>query len=248
MSGGYLGELVWWSIGHPDLSPDEVAQILVELDVRGAPAPNAVIPIDAFRRLTGGQRMDYELGDVTVTLDLHRAESQKSMLVRHIVRTVSQEGVIKDATRVGECAFHRPPKGQPFRGRIRVTAYPDDLPDRAEIEKFAQSLRTEYGRALNYLDPQALRRMLRQYLQHVHALYLAGPYFVPQAEDADRLVTLVSRLGGGSSCHTVPVLDDEKRRAMLTTGLEIAASRGEVSSAMIETYAPLGVVPDALSA
>lgn len=242
----YLGQLVWWSIGTPSLRGGDVGPMLADLQIE-IPPPKPIVPADAFRRLTGSSRHEYELEDGRqITLDLHTAGSQRTMLVRHIVRTVRENGIVMRAERVGEAAFYRPPKGQPQRARMRVTVYPEKLPDREQVETFASELRAEYERALNYLDPQAMRRLVRQYLAFVSALYLNGPYFVPRPDDAERLLELLRRLGGGSQSLTVPVVNDEPRRQMITDGLTALFANGEGTATFIEPYVPLGVIPEAV--
>lgn len=243
----FLGHLVWWRVGNPAVRGGDVGPMLAELGIAQIPPPKPIVPADAFRRLTGSSRREYDLEDGrSVTLDLHPASGQKTMLVRHVVRTVRVLGIVQSAERVGDCAFYRPPKGQPSRARMRVTVFPEGLPDRAEVEAFARELRAEYEKALNYLDPQAMRRLVRQYLASVSALYLQGPYFVPQPTDAERLAELLRRLGGGSTCLTMPVPDVEQARLMLTEGLTALFAANEGTATFIEPYVPLGVVPEAV--
>jgi hypothetical protein len=208
----FLGYMVWWRVGRPARQASEVAAAVNGL---GVAMPSTPIPVDVFRRLSSVAE-SYELEDgQTVVLDLHRATSQKTMLTRHIVRTVRKEGVVTAADRVGEAAFYRPPRGQHDRARMRVTVYPEQLPDRERIEAFAEDLREEYKRQLDALDPQAVRRMVRAYLTSVDAVYMNGPYFVPNHDDVERLKELLAVVGGGSTTMTIPVVDDEPRRQMI---------------------------------
>lgn len=208
----WLGYLTWWSVGSPSVSLTEVNAIIEELDMR-APSPNPVIPVDAFRRITSSAKKEYTRPDgAHVTLDLQPKRSQNTMLVRAIVQTVRINGVSVQAGAVGECAFYKPPRGQSHRGRMRVTTTPSVDP---EVEEFAEQLRQEYKVALNVFDPQAVRRTVRQYLAVKQAVYLGGPYFLPRLEDAQKLALFLDRVGGGSQCNIVPVIDDEERRAML---------------------------------
>jgi hypothetical protein len=177
--------------------------------------PAAPIPIDVFRRLSTVSET-YDLEDErTVLLDLHTAKSQNTMLVRHIVRTVRTDGVVESATRVGEAAFYRPPKGKPERARMRVTVYPEGLEDAPQIEAFGDRLRVEYRRGLEALDPQAVRRLVRAYLSQVGAVYMNGPYFLTELADVERLEKLLDIVGGGSTAMTIPVVDDEPRRRLI---------------------------------
>lgn len=244
----FIGQLVWWGVGSPTIDGHELQALLAAVGV-SVPPPKPIVPADAFRRLTGDSKRSYTLGTgEKVTLDLHPARSQQTMLVRHIVRTVKRGNVVVAADRVGDCAFYKPPKGQNERARMRVTPHPPEgAVDQRQIEAFCSELREEYRRALTFLDPQAIRRLVRQYLSTVHALYLDGPYFLPEDEDAERLCDLLERIGGGSTCHVVPVVDDQRRRAMVTTGLEAAAADGDLTPGLIEAYMPLGLVPESLA-
>lgn len=239
----YLGALVWWSVGSPNIDGRALPALLASVGI-DVPPPRPIVPADAFRRLTGDSKRSYSINPgERITLDLQPAQSQKTMLVRHIVRTVKADKVTISADRVGECAFYKPPKGAPQRARIRITPYPSGAPDTEQIEQFCDELRQEYERALRYLDPQAIRRLVRQYLTNVNAIFLGGTYFVPDEDDAMRLCELLDALGGGSKCWTTPVVDDAERRAMVTAGIEAAASEGDAPDALLQAYLPLGLVP-----
>jgi hypothetical protein len=240
-----LGQLIWWTIGTPTLPAEQVKALIAEVGME-VPPPNPIVPVDAFRRMTGAARMEYNLDEaLIVTLDLHKAKSQSTMLARHIVRTVrDQDGIVKDIKKVGDCAFYKPPRGQAERARIRVTVFPEGFEDRAQIEAFGESLRTGYNTALTHFDPQALRRVVRQYLTRVHALHLSGPYFMPSTPAAERLQEFVGHLGGGSNCWIAPLVDDLPRRVMLRETIEAAAVDGETSPALIDAYSELGLVTE----
>lgn len=240
-----LGWLLWWGVGNPEIATDDLETLLRKVGIN-LPAPRSIIPHDAFRRLTGDSSRTYTLrtGGDRVTLDLKPARSQQQLLVRHIVRTVKRGRVTIAADRVGDCVFYKPPKGEPKRARMRVTPHPGELPDREQIEQFCEDLKAEYGRALRFLDPQAVRRLVRNYLASVNALYIEGNYFLPKEEDAARLCGFLSQLDEGSYCHVVPVVNDAVRRALVSDALEAAISEGEAPDSLIATYAPLGVVPD----
>jgi hypothetical protein len=218
----YLGYLVWWRVGSPQVRLTDAERMMVELGF-DIPPPNPILPIDAFRRLTGEARNAYPLDDEgrTVTLELHNATSPHTMVIRHIVRTVKKDGVTESVGKVGDCAFYKPPRGQNHRARMRVTVFPEALPDVAQVNAFAGGLRSEYDRALNYLDPQATRRLVRQYLRSAGAVYLDGPYFLKQEAHAVGMERFFNWLGDGGRCHVVPVVDDPRVRQMLSAGTEM---------------------------
>jgi glutathione S-transferase len=109
---------------------------------------------------------------------------------------------------------------------MRVTVYPEDLPDRKQVERFAEALRSEYQRAQVVLDPQAVRRLVRRLLAEADALYLDGPYFVLDEEQLAPLWHLFNALDHESYIHTVPMPDTLAQREFLTRGLERAVQAG----------------------
>lgn len=207
-----LGWLVWWRVGSVALTPKAAEVMMSELGLAAVKQPSHVAPIDAFRRL-GGKSATYTLPDGhDVSLDLYPAESQDTMLVRHIVRTVKRDGVNVQISRVGEVAFYKPPRGKPSKARVRVQVGKTSDP---QVAPFAETLRKEYDRALTYLDDQAGRRLVRSYLASVSAVWLGGPYFIAKEDDADRLLLLFDRLGGTSWCHSVMLNDTPYHRAVV---------------------------------
>ena len=222
-----LGLLVWYSVSG-DKDGVEQNKILDLFKQHGITAPKPPLPIDVFRRLTGiDGGAEYDLDDdTTVHLELHKVESQKTMLVRHIVRTVKRNGVNVSIDKVGDVAFYRPPRGKPERSRMRVTPFPENYPDRKEIEAFAEALRVEYSRALNVLDPQAVRRLVRRLLTDAGAIYLDGPWFVLDEDRLHPLYHLFALLDFESYIHHVPMPDTAYQREYLTGGLERLVAAG----------------------
>lgn len=213
----YLGYLTWWTVRNGEVTVDQAQRLMTELGI-DVPPPKQILPIDAFRRLTGEARRTYDLEDGQVcTLDLHKAVAQETMLVRHIVRTTKNaQGVTNDVKRVGDVAFYKPPRGKHSKARMRVTVHARD----PHVESFGDELRREYDRALNHLDPQAVRRLVRQFLTAKRALYIDGPYFLSAEEHAIQLRELIHRLGSGV-CHVLPVADTPAAREIVASGQQM---------------------------
>lgn len=208
----------------------------------GAPQPKSVLPIDAFRRLQASVTSLYDLdGGEKVDLALFPVSGTTKMVVRHIVRTVKRDGVVVDIGKVGEAVFHKPPPTQQRRARLVVRTECSGLPDREAIEAFAAALREEYERGISDLDAQAGRRIVRSYLATVNALYLDGPYFIPDEKDAVQLVRLLAAMGGECRAQVAPLVDDEPRRQMLADALGRAVAAEETTERLMEAYAPLGL-------
>lgn len=194
-----------------ELTPTDAEKMMEELGLDFTP-PKAVLPIDAFRRLTGSARHEYELPDgARCTLDLHKAQAQDTMLVRHIVRTVTKAGVNLEIKRVGEAVFYKPARGKPQTSRMRLQVASDD----PEVRRFVDALRPEYDKAVTYLDDQAARRLVRSYLSSVGAVHVGGPYLLNDLAAAVKLLGLFERLGGGSRCDIIEVADTTTNRAAI---------------------------------
>lgn len=240
-----IGTVVWWSIGVATVTDAEL-RAAVEQYLPGTAPPAAVLPVDAFRRLTGpsGAQAEYVLvGQLDkpvqeAELSLLKAKSQKTMLVRALVRTVREDGVNKNVTKVGDVVFYKPPRNEHHRARLRVTLQADGLPDEDLIKGFAEELRREYDTALSTMDAQAVRRLVRAYLSNVHALPLGGPYFVPDEGSAKRLVEFLQHIGGNKTI-TLPVVDVPEARLLIMDALDDANRRGEVTEELADLYTPI---------
>lgn len=167
--------------------------------------PAGILPVDAFRRMTGetdGHRVDYPLQDAGryVVLRLEPTTSpQGTMLTRAILRTVFSEGNIRQRVgKVGDVVFYKPPRGEQHKARLRITLTPEAkaLPDAERLHRYVDVLRAEYDRAQHHINGQAIRRLVRSYLAKVDALHMDGPYFIERIEDAARLREFLSDIGG----------------------------------------------------
>lgn len=240
-----IGTVLWWSVSNDAAATDAELRALVEQHLPGIAPPSAVLPVDAFRRLTGpeGAQDEYVVvGQLnkpvqTATLGLLPAKAQKTMLVRALVRTVREEGVNKSVDKVGDVVFYKPSPGH--KARLRITLQADKLPDKDQIAAFAAELRTEYDRALTQRDPQTVRRLIRSFLASVHALPLGAMYFVPEEDAVERLKALLNAVDGTTTTIAIPAVDVPEVRRMLREALAQAAERGELTDAMRDIYHPL---------
>lgn len=233
-----LGYLVWWRVADTTLDQDTAAAIADKL---GIPAPNRPAPVDVFRKLTGTP-FARRVGDEVTRLELHPAESQRTMLVRHVVEHVTVNSVAKSHRRVGEAVFYKPPRDRPSKARLRITM---DDPNAEWLTRYADQLRTEYHRSLNAFDEQGVRRLVRAYLNSVQALFVDGVYFLREEAHADQLEWLFDQLGGDCRCNQAPLVDGVRSRGILSNALERAVEDGSKID-LLEAFIPLGVVPNRL--
>ncbi len=233
-----LGHLVWWRVADTSMDADTATAVAEKLDIK---PPIRPAPVDVFRKLAG---TDYarRQGHTTERLQLHPAESQHTMLVRHIVKHVYRNGVPQAHDRVGEAVFYKPPRQQPSKARLRVTM---NDPNDEWLAPYGDKLRAEYAHGLTRFDEQGVRRLVRAYLNRVHALLVDGVYFLREQEHADNMMWLFEQLGGDCRCHCVTVDKGSELQPMLEAALERAVADGSKLD-LLEAYIPLGVVPDSL--
>lgn len=235
----HLGYLTWWSVGPVSLNRDEAQDLLDRHEIQ-ASLPQLVIPVDAFRRIGSGTVQNYQFRDGYAQLRLHKAASKKTILVRDMVRSIfSDTGVPLEHQKVGDVVFYKPPRGRPSKARVRVTV---QVPE-PDVEEFAVRLRHEYDNALGGVDSQAVRRLVRAHLGAHHAIHVGGPYLLPSELAIEGLRGFVESLGGGSTIHAVPVIDDAEQRRFVGRAIEDAVRAG-AGPDLIEKYLPLGAVPD----
>lgn len=242
-----LGTLLWWKVGEPALTIDELREHMEQIGMGTSAAPKPLIPIDVFRRLTGpaGAEGKYKLGGAWIRLRLERSRETDTMLTRTILRDNDNGGARLE---VGDFVFYKPPRGEPDRARLRVTLRDvSDLPDKRAIERFGTALKEAFAHDMEHLDSQAVRRTARRFLVEHHAIHIDGVYFVPDGERAVQLAGLLEdRVLGGSVAWTMPVYDDAFGRFFIIKAFERAVARREVTEPWIDTYAQIIPITEAL--
>jgi hypothetical protein len=157
-----------------------------------------------------------------------------------MVRSVyDADGLPVAHEKVGDVVFYKPPRGRPSKARVRVSA----LASGPDVEEFARRMREEYDNALGAVDAQGVRRLIRAHLAAHHAIHVGGPYLLPSEVGLDSLRMFIAGLGGGSTIHSVPVVDNAEQRRFVGSAIEDAVRAG-AGLELLESYLPLGVVPD----
>lgn len=216
----YLGYVTWWTVGEPTITDGELREHVMELMPEVKP-PAAILPQDAFRRMTGEAGVRRYTGSddgIVRELSLQEVSAPKSMMSRAILLTLTKDGRRQSVDRVGDVVFYRPPRNEHHKARIRVTAVQGLAgSERQLFDLYANGVRAEYDRALHHLNGQAVRRIVRAYLAAIEAELLGGPYLVTSRADVERLHELLDRVGN-ASCRYVAVSDDDVNRHLLGKG------------------------------
>lgn len=224
-----IGSIVWYTISKAKVTYPDLVEWFDELGLDSSFLPNDIKPVDAYRAATGSRvRFHYDLDDGnSVELLVREVDSTSDMVVRHIMRELRDPGKRRlSYEKVGEAIFYRPQKSQQHKVRFSVGGGAVDTAERAKIETFVQGVEQRYHELAEFLQSQALRAVIRNYLVFLNALPVkqsGGVYFVSRTRQdiLNSLQELVSRFdsGGDSSIHQIPLLDTGDQREMLSSAL-----------------------------
>lgn len=230
----FLGRLCWYNVTEQSyVDHAEFCKALVShgLDTILPPAPR---PSDVFKRAcTASQRKKVPTAEPGVFCNYNIIEVGKDVdnIWRHIVREkVDTEGHMLSYEDVYELHFYRP--------TITVKCKPMGNGNDAIADDVADAVRNTFKHLDNLLTPMAVRMFLRKTLQGLHATTVrpsGGVYFIRE-DHAQRIAALEDAIGnlpGGSSFHSLPLIDDTKQRVMLKRAFE-DESIGEVDSLLGE--------------
>ncbi|MGZ3140470.1 DUF6744 family protein [Lentzea chajnantorensis] len=245
-----LGHLVMYSVYDAKVTPAMITQWFGELGLDTDFLPPDLRASDAYEKVTGpsGVKATYALDDPTAnfrdvkqrnkpsnlaTLMIRLVRKDGGQIVHHVVREVRNEVQSKLTydPLMAELTFKRDnEKGaaegagsleiRPYQGAIKNL--PPDEQDR--VRKVLEEIKYWFDYRRTYLDSDKLRKVVRNYLEHLKAVMVrpgGGVYFVhaQHAETIAALHELVKRFGGmgnkKSSLTRIPLLDQEEMREMV---------------------------------
>jgi hypothetical protein len=108
------------------------------------------------------------------------------------------------------------------------------------MDGLIQQIQDQYNRYVNYLDGQALRAIVRNYLKFLNAIEIqGGTYFVHSSRDDElqALKRVVASMGGGCRMHLIPLINLESEREMI-----IDAFQRDASAALMDIVVEIGRV------
>lgn len=234
----FIGQVIWYSI-NGNVSVTDMEQLFLLHNIPAEYLPKPIAPADAFRKATNlqdGYRYDYEApwnGDGhTVRILIREVSVENGRIEKHIVREhVNPNGKTLDYDKVGEAVFTRPPR----KGRKIVAGgekvdfslnqnvlRPEEIP---LLTGMVQQVRERYNHFCLYLDGNAVRKVIRDYVTNENAVSVkpsGGVYFVHKERRAaiDRIQRFVLALNNGSTFHTLPLVDTAEQRDMLSDAFQ----------------------------
>lgn len=231
----FLGSILWFTVSGGTTTLADLQEWFAELGLDPKYLPPPINPTDAFRRATSEAKVEYVDSDGNpVTLIMKEVEHSADRVVRRIHKETLDRKK-KDHTydtHMGEAVFYKPGKAASAQGlgqhKVRFSTNPNLAPGELEhVNRLIAEANARYHHLCTYLTGQALRFVVRDYVVDLNAIPVrpsGGVYFVHKSrqETVDKLVELVSRMGGSSRLHTMPLIDTSSQRSMLIDQFEEA--------------------------
>lgn len=219
-----LGHIAWYTITQPNITHDQLEEIVSDLPLNKSIIPSKPRMRDAFKRACRySERKGLELpgvNDQTVNFMIRKVTQNSKEVVRHLVlEIVDAEGETLEYHDVAHLNFNAEKETLNIR-KIKI----NDTLD-AMTQETLSMFTDNFDYATTHLDAQVIRLMIRQQLDLMAAISVrkqGSVYFIPmKAKDrTEALETLCSRLGGGSMFHALPLVDTSKQREMVTGAFE----------------------------
>ena len=230
----FIGAIVWFTINEAMITRDEIVKLFVDNGLDERFVPNPIKAVDAFRRATSRAEVEYDYpgNKRTATLYIDEVDYDDERVVQHIFRKVrDRQALVLDHTQVGEAIFYRQSRtarrqgvgGESVKFSMKRAQLSEDEQEIAA--KFIDDVHRSYERGKQFITGQALRGMVRNYVVSTNAISVrpsGGVYFVHKSriETIDALSRVVEQLGNGSVIHTLPLIDTDQQRGMLTEAFQ----------------------------
>lgn len=227
----FIGVMLYYEFRQPRVTHDDLVQFFTDLGLVEDFLPPEIKPVDAYRRATGADaKMHYDLSpDEHVELFVKEVDSDKDAVRRHIVRVVRDtKGKRLEYDTVGEANYYRASRTAQRQGtggesvKFNVIARKLSGEEEQKVRDFIKEMQGDYTFFRMYYYTQAVRDMVRKYVESLNAIKVRGSgsvYFVHRSrwDTINRLVELVNeRIGSGCRIHTVPLIDTQYQRDMLS--------------------------------
>lgn len=220
-----LGFICWYTIMDPQITRADLVKLYHQQDALDPDLiPNPPRPGDAFKRACRySERTNLPIGGSpnTANIMIRSVRNTSTELDRHMVlEVVDPEGKHLSYHTVAEFTFAR------GTGELKTVTRKTGDPD---IDSIITSSITYFhdqvAKASKFLDPQVIRRMIREQLERMNAISVrrqGSVYFYPVAARAqgEALVALCKSFNSGSAFHALPLIDDEQQREMVKHAFE----------------------------
>lgn len=200
--------------------------------------PPKILKVDAFRKASTEAKRVYDIpgsDGLKAELYIDEVESNNEYVLRHIMRKVRDPRQQTDEAKLtteymatlkffrgGRTAKAKRSAGDHYKSRPRPGLNSLDL---EHVESMLSEIDDRYTDLSANLNEDKIRAVVRNYLTHLNAIGVkpsGAVYFVHKSRQRtlDALEDLVGRIGQGCTMDQVPLIDDVKRRNMLTEAFQ----------------------------
>ena len=217
-----LGHIAWYTISQPEVTHEQLAEMVSDLPLNKTLLPPKPRLGDAFKRAcrySERKKLDYK-NDQFVNFLIRTVSQSTNEVVRHLVlEVVDAAGETLEYHDVAHLKFDRKQNVLNVR-RLHLNDELDKL-----TEDTLNIFTDNFDKASRYLDAQVLRLFIRHQLDSMGAISVrkqGSIYFAPLSvkDKTEGLETLCARLGNGSIFHSLPLVDTSKQREMITAAFE----------------------------
>ena len=214
-----LGYIAWYTITHPKVAHEELVEWIDELGL----SPSIVSKTgprtgDAFKRACRySERKGVPIpgSENTVNIMFRSVATTTTEVERHMVaEVVDPNGRRLHYHTAATMVLNRK------TNVLNTTTNRVAGPLQEILDESLTAFKANLEDALKYVDPQALRRLIRQQLRLMLAISVrpkGSVYYFPGAyrEQGEALEELCERIGSGSGFHMLPLVNTRKQRDMI---------------------------------
>ena len=217
-----LGHIAWYTITEPDVTHEQLAEMVSDLPLNKSHLPPEPRLGDAFKRAcrySERKLLTYQK-DQFVNFLIRKVTQSANEVVRHLViEIVDADGKTLEYHDVAHLEFDRK-KNILHVKKLNINPELDAL-----TQETLKLFTDKFNYATKHLDAQVIRLMIRKQLESMGAISVrkqGSIYFTPMsAKDSTvALETFCERLGNGSVFHALPLVDTTKQREMITAAFE----------------------------
>ena len=228
----FIGSILWFTVPDPSITRSDLEQHFFDLGLDERFLPRPISAVNAFRRATGEAENEYDLPQEgqSALLFIEEVDYDSERVERHVMRRVrDRKGKQLSYETVGQAVFYRASRAAKARGlggeSVKWTILDQRLTLRSDehdiVRDFINETNQSYRHLCDYLTPDAIRAVFRNYIAFLNAISVrpsGGVYFVHRTrqDTVDLLTELARRLSGGVALHSLPLIDTEEQRDMLS--------------------------------
>jgi hypothetical protein len=220
-----LGYICFWMVANPYVTHDRLGALIAKYNLDPGIIGKPPRIVDAFKRACRySERKGLGIPNSPNTMNflIRSVRQTKDEVERHIVlEVVDPKGQRLDYYDVASLVFNRASNSLQI---TKLTLRDPDMADAVQvtIDHFAR----EFDTAVNTVDPQVIRIMVRKQLDYAYAVPVrrrGSVYFVPiqYSDTTDSLELFFQELGGGCEFNSIPLIDTQKQREMVRSAFDV---------------------------